>query len=61
MNKGRLKRRTITTKLVLWFLLIALLPLTIVTLWTYLEAEGALRKQVQDSLLKPMSGNANKT
>jgi signal transduction histidine kinase/DNA-binding response OmpR family regulator len=62
MNKGRLKRptrRTIATKLILWFLLIALLPLTVVTLWTYLEAEGALRKQVQDNLLALRDGKAN--
>lgn len=51
MRKGQLRRFTIARKLTLCFLLTALLPLIIVTVWTYFEAESALRKQIQGHLL----------
>ncbi|MCI0526021.1 MAG: cache domain-containing protein [Nitrospira sp.] len=46
-----LKKNSIATQLSLWFLLVALLPLALVTYMTYRSSENSLTKEVMNSLI----------
>ena len=54
-----IRTHKLSAELIVWFVVIALLPLVIVTVWTYLAAERALRDQVTTGLYAMARRQAN--